>query len=457
MLRPFSSAATSGGLNCSIRELKRHIHRLYKHIHPDRLTGFPEQRVINEASFQVLQSALDRHFNPSEATTTTSSTPSTKLTFFARTDNYTGLSKAVITFHESRLASALQDIFAGLGLDPPPQDLLLSLVPTHVRHSLPRLRDLVERARRSRSFQSDTYTAQTLDDATVSRLTTQRACGIHLNICNSVPVHAQAAAAKRVRDVLTSSAVDTRGIEVTVDGGASTTIISNRWTPHVTLGILASKRRWHDTLTSAAFNAVCTEARNHRSALREAEKSAASALGVRLVLCSTDVHGEVDDKLLVAYARVIEDISANGKEFGGNGFESWRSSLAVMISAGSKVEMDVENGLLHVGVDLGANGVDKIVGSCKWVSKAFEERRDKKEADWKMVEDTRRMIGAARLGRHDELTQTEWEDGLRALRRRAGVLRDMLSGVSVLIGVRPRVNEKGEVEIPYNFEKQVEI
>lgn len=457
--RVFSSAVNSANSSITSRDVKRHIHRLYQHIHPDRLASFPKEQNINETSFQVLQSALDRYFQPVKTPAAATSAPPTKLTFYARSDNAKGLCKAVVTFHDHSLATVLKELFTGLGLEPPPHNILSAIGPLpRPQTSQFRLRDLVERARQVRATVTTEHASQQLDDVSVSRLTTQRACGIRLNLCNSVPFNARAMAAKRVRDALASSSIDSTGIEVTVDGGADTLVAPGRWAPRLTLGILASQTRWLDTVNSSTFEKVCIEARDCRLTLQEAEKSAAAALGVRIVLCATDVHGEVSDTLLDAYADALSQISraaTNGEIKNPHG--SWRAALAVMVNEGDAVDVDVETGLLHVGVALGANGIIEAVAGSQQLAQTAEVRRQKKAAEAKLITDTRRLIRAARLHRQNGLPQAAWEDGLRALQRKAGVLREVISGVSVVVGMRGRVLGRGKIEIPYNFEKWTDL
>lgn len=454
--RLFSSSANPPHSTVSTRDVKRHIHRLYQRIHPDRLSNFPKERIINETSFQVLQSALDRYFDATDTPPAASKAPSTKLTFFARSDSVEGLCKAVVTFHEHSLSTVIQDLFEGLGLEPPPHHVLSALGPLkRPKTSHLKLRDLVELARQAEATSNVERVAQKLDDATVSRLSTQRACGIRLNLCRSIPSHARAAAAKRVRDLLTSASVDCTGAEVTVDGGADTLIAPGHWVPRLILGILASQARWVDTVTSSAFENACTEARNYRYSLRKTEKSAAAALGVRLILCAADDHGETNDALLNAYADAMSKISAAATEHEIERLSrSWRAALAVMVNEGDGVDVDVEAGLLHVGVGLGAEGIVEAVAGSQQLGQAVEERRQRKAAEEKLITDTRRLIRAARLNRQSGLPQAAWEDALLALQRKAGVLRDVISGVSVVVGVRSRVIGRGEIEIPYNFEQQ---
>lgn len=457
--RVFSSAVNSADSTITSRDVKRHVHRLYQHIHPDRLASFPKEQSINETSFQILQSALDRYFQPVKTPSAVTGAPSTKLTFYARSDNDQGLCKAVVTFHDHSLATVLKELFTGLGLEPPPHNILSAIGPLPSPQTPQfKLRDLVERARQARATSATEHASQQLDDITVSRLTTQRACGIRLSLCNSVPFNARAMAAKRVRDALASSSIDSTGVEVTVDGGADTVVAPGRWAPRLTLGILASQSRWLDTVTSLAFEKACMEARECRLTLQEAEKSAAAALGVRIVLCATDVHGEVSDTLLEAYADALSLISRAATTGDiKNNHGSWRAALAVMVDEGKEVDVDVETGLLHVGVALGASGIIEAVSGSRQLARTAEERRQKKAAEAKLITDTRRLIRAARLHRQNGLPQAAWEDGLRALQRKAGVLRDVISGVSVVVGMRGRVLGRGEIEIPYNFEQWMDL
>lgn len=455
--RLFSSAPNPSRPITSSQEVKRHIHRLYQHIHPDRLVSFPKERLTNETSFQVLQSALDRYFKPSDETpSAVQNTPCTKLTFFARSNSAKGLCKAVVTFHENRLATVLHDLFAGLGLEPPPRSVLSVIgpispsQPSHIR-----LKDLVHRARQAKGTGSATRATENLDGATVSRLATERACGIRLSVCNSVPLGARATAAERVRDLLTSSCVDSTGMDVIVNGGTGVLVAPHRWAPRLILGVLASQAQWLDVVTSTAFNVACMKARDQRNSLREAERSAASAIGVRLILCNVDhLYGEGNDVLLDCYADIVSKISEQSTELECEFARgSWRKELAVMVNEGNEVSTDVDTGLLRVGAALGAKGVVNAVAGSQWLSHAHKDRRQKKEAEEKFVADTRRLLKASRLYRKDGLPQEAWEVGLRGLRRKAVVLKDALSGVSVMVGVRARVVGHGEVEIPYNFEQ----
>lgn len=447
------------------RELKKHIHRLYQRIHPDRLARFPRQRLVNESSFKHLQSALDRHFKSAgvnEAVRPTSAVR--ELTFFASREEGggSGLRKAVVKFQETRLACALRDLFAALELEAPPAGALAAVAGGD--RTSARLRELVERARRRTTQRRVDANNTGPNEADVLQQAVRRAHGVRVELGGGLPARAEVMALRRVAQALGRAAaasgdVAARPAVLVIDGGAAVTLDDAGWTPRLTLGACASDAAWRAVLHGPQMRAACEAARARLARLREGETRAARALRVRLLLCevAADIASiQRDTALLQAYARVVAALSEMApttkvENEWDRGPKANMSKLAVMITRGDTVHADVSGGVLHIGVDIGPDGILRAVQRAHPVAEAHEHVARKRTAHDKLLVDVRRALRAARLRRAHGVPDAQWTAALRRLHAHAGVLRDIVSGASLAIGVQTRLLDGGEIEIAHDF------
>lgn len=440
--------------------LKKHIHRLYQHIHPDKLACFPEQRLVNESSFQELQSALDRHFSGVENDDRTHgvlshTSKSHNLTFFARRDGGEELFKAVVPFHKRNLASVLHDLFSALHLDLPSLQTLSVLGCPEVTRKTrgTRLQDLVEEVRRAgMSNPATTSTQQSAvkntNEAEVIRLGLQRAFGVRIVFGNGLPVNVDSIMRRMARSLPSGSGLDIAPSVIFIDGGCDNSVVTTGWVPKIHLGACATDTTWKATLLADTVAYACREARERERCLRNDEREAARVLGVRMVLCEAGgVEG--DEYLLRRYANMVKQVITLGAKCHGV------SSIAVMVTKQAGTGVDVNQGLVRVGLEEEGMGMVTALENAQWVSRAFETAQKQRAAEERLVIEVRKAIGAKRIRKAEGLGGHEWEIGLRRLRATASRLRNVLSGVSVAIGVQARVLENGEIEIPFDFDKSM--
>lgn len=364
------------------------------------------------------------------------------------------MAKAVVPFHERRLASFLHDLFSALKLEPPPWRVLHAVGKPH---STPpkRLRDLVEQARKKITTDIHTVSKQSTNrqrshEAEVIRLGIQRAFGVRVEFGNSLPANLEPILRRVARTLSSIKDADVAPSVITIDGGCETSVNTTEWTPCVHLGACASETNWTETLSAKALLKACEETRERDKSLRESEHDAAGTLGVRMILCEVGSMG-AKAEFLNCYASVVDELIEGGVACEG------MSPIAVMLTEREGVNVDVNEGIVRVGVKEGAAGVVRAVRSAQWVGQAFEDMRRRRAAERHLIAEVRKLIGAKRVYRAEGLGEKEWETGLRKLRERGMQLGNILSGLSVWIGQQARVLKNGEIEIPFNFDESMKI
>lgn len=490
-----------------IRELKRHVHRLYKHIHPDRLGQFPKHRKVNEASFQILQSAIERHFDRVEARTRNTPPqafqPQKELTFFAqgkpksntaekeRQVDDQGLHKAVIPFHETNLGHALHNLFEALGLEPPPQNILPGRKQGDKRqegHQFSSLTELIRHARRvimnnvqrQQSNSSTTARSELDDEMLVTRLALQRSRGLFVITGAGLPPKDKLVVIFR-RLARTLSEIrkrDLSNLVIEIDGGFDVTLNTEGIYPWMQLGACASSESWLNGLSSDEVVTACQKSKDHVTRLRELEARTAIKLGVRLVMHNISIldidddEEEGEDAIDRGQERIETMLRANpvlqqyeelllslisGKAGAGNTFE--KQNVALMIDEGDGVHCEAEQGVIRVGLSGGAEGVISALSTQGGrVHQTFERVREERAAEEKRVANVKRAVGINSLRRGEDVSRREWVEALAHLRADAGRLRGVLDGVPVVIGRRARVIvESGEVEVPHDFYRTIRV
>lgn len=490
-----------------IRELKRHVHRLYKHIHPDRLGRYPKHRRVNEASFQVLQSALERHFDRVEARTK-SIPPQAyqapkELTFFAQAkqnasettaadeadDN--GLRKAVIPFHESNLGHALHTLFESLGLEPPPHTIL----PGQKRspfgqegQEFASLTDLVRHARRvimtnfKKQHAGAAASAQSVldDEMLVTRLALQRSRGVHITLGAGLPAKEKLVLIfRRLAWTLAEARrANLSHLVLEIDGGFDVSLNTEGVHPWILLGACASAETWLDSLTSEEVTAACARSKERMARLRELETRTAIMLGVKLVMHNIavlDINGDVGDgepasdykhakmytmlrasPLLDEYELLLQSLTEPGNS---SNTSDGIGSVALMIEEGQGISTEAEQGVIRAGLSGGLAGVFAALrkhGTS--VSRTVERVRAEKEAEEKRVANVKRAVGINSLRRGEGVSNRQWAEALAHMRADAGRLRGVLDGVPVVVGTRAKIlAESGEVEVPFDYYESIRV
>ncbi|CDF40467.1 unnamed protein product [Chondrus crispus] len=491
-----------------IRELKRHVHRLYKHIHPDRLGQFPQHRKVNEASFQVLQSAIERHFDRVEARTRNippqAFQPPKELTFFAKAKpksskgkheqnvNDYGLHKAVVPFHETNLGHALHSLFESLGLEPPPQNILPGRRPGPLGQEGQRFSSLTELIRHARRvIMSNVQRQQTgnprtaesdLDDEMlVTRLALQRSRGLYVTLGAGLPPKAKLVVIFR-RLARTLSEVRTKylsNLVVEMDGGFDVTLNTEGAYPWMQLGACASTETWRDSLSSSEVVAACQKSNKHMTRLRELEARVAIKLGIKLVMHNINVLGIENDETkgeagredsnhermermlrasaaLDSYEQLLLSLISSEVE---SRQVREQVSVALMIDESDGVQCEAEQGVIRVGLSTGADAVLSALSSHgRGVHERFEQVRCERVAEEKRVANVKRAVGINSLRRAESVSTREWGEALAHMRADAGRLRGVLDGVPVVIGTQARVIvESGEVEVPHDFYRTIRV
>lgn len=478
MWRALSGTASPGN---NLRELKRHVLRLYKHIHPDRLGRYPHHRAVNESSFQVLQSAIERHFDRVEARTKNIPPQAPQspqhLTFFAtHTD---GLKKAVVKFHESRLGHALHSLFEELGLDPPPAEVLPGGRVQGVAFSS--LTELVKHARHIAMMaikrqETVAKEAQAMDDeVVVTRLALQRSRGVRVTLGDGLPgegrlVHIFRRLVSILREI---RGEDLSSLVVEFDGGFGTNLNTDGVFPWLSLGACASDESWKEVLQSAAVRAACDSSRSYMSGVQLLEAMAAKDLGVRLVMHDISLGDATEGdavmrsvldalvrgtKVLQVHRETLESLREKG--VGGATVKvPGVSSLVLMLSQTAGTQCDTEEGVLRIGLDQDA---DTILGILRnegpRINQQYEQGRLAREAEQKKLTNVKRALGIDSLRRHDHIGDREWHEALSHMREDAGRLRGVLDGIPIVIGTEARIlGDSGEIEIPFDFRRAMVI
>lgn len=479
MLPRFASSKPSKATQ-TVRELKKHIHRLYKHIHPDKLGRFPEQRAVNEASLQVLQSALDRHFDRISAKITNippqAPLPKQKLTFYVQASfpsegisDETSLKKADVAFQESNLAHSIHTLFQSLGLEPPPDSVL---PPSGRRQAgaanieFNSLSQLVRHARQMemasvKQRHAESASSPGLDDEVlVTRLALQRSRGISVVFGGGLPAAEKLTGLfRRLNSTLHGIDVDLRPLVIELDGGFGVQFNDAGAQPWLLLGACASGDAWQDVLRSEQVRVACERCRAAAANLRLAESKAAKVLCVKLVMHNFGNSGhDTLDRLLRAGKEVALYEELLGRIRCGRTAKSRAERIVVMVEAGDGVERDVDRGVLKVGMNGGAEGILAAVNEAGGrLNAEFEWEESKRVREMKRVRNVIRALGVGGL-RRGEVSDIEWGAALGHLREDAGRLRGVFDGMSVVVGRQARfLAESGEVEIPFDFYQSIQI
>lgn len=491
MLRTFSSVPNP---HAKLRELKRHVLRLYKHIHPDRLGRFPRQRAVNENSFQILQSAIDRHFDRVEARVSTpppAPQPAQQLTFFAHgsaekenSDRH-NLTKAVIHMHESRLGHALVSLFKELGLEPPPQNILPGTVADVEGMQFSSLRELIKHARQvemeliTKKNQATVNAVQRSidDEVVVTRLALQRSRGVQIVLGTGLPVKLERLFRRLSRTIRTARNVDLSTSVIELDGGFEVELNTSGAFPFIKLGACASEESWLETLGSKQACTAAKAGQTFALQLREMEAALARTIGVRLVMHDFQLvqGGAWDSKeqeetdnldvhlngsaLLRRYQSVLRYCTSSSESDMGVVAIDGVGSLALMFTEGSSFHTDVEQGVLRVGID---DDIDKIMESLKthgaYVNSMYERKRVHAQNEEKRLSVVRRALGIRSIRRTEEVSGRDWDTVLTKLQSDSSRLRKVFDGTAVVIGTQARLLvDSGEVEIPHDYDQWLPI
>ncbi|CAN8062966.1 unnamed protein product [Agarophyton chilense] len=492
MWRRFSTNINPG---VRLRELKKHVFRLYKHIHPDRLGRFPEERKVNEQSFQVLKSAIDRHFDRAEAQ---SSVPpeapkeSHQLIFYAhRVDtgyqsDMKGLTKAIVSLHESRLGQALASLFKELGLDPPPESILPGAGIHFDSANFSSLTELVKHARRvemesilHKNQDVANATQKAADEVLVTRLALQRSKGLTIVLGTGLPAKLEKLFRRLSRIARQLQDVDLRTLVIELDGGFHVKVHTNGYFPFLVLGACASDETWLRTLKSEEIRSAVTASQGLVSELHDLETELARALGVRLVMHNITLIEGTDWKSLNDASRVKgQNLSALIS--GSKSLETYHSllqsfvesirkeyvpilvgarALALMFTEGHGFRIDTQQGVLQVGINddqrtiaetLRAHGQD--------ISREYEKKKEIAENEEKRLSCLRRTLGIPGLRRLEEVTDEDWNKVLSKLNADSRRLRGVLDGIPLVIGTQARmVVDTGEIEIPFDYDQWLPV
>lgn len=487
------------------QELKRHVRRLYKHIHPDRLGQFPKHRAVNEASFQVLQDALERHFDRVEARIKDippqAPRGSQQLTFYAHSSSERpqcpakdSLKKAVVRFHESNLGNALQSLFESLGLEPPPLSILPGRGKGSTGQEFSSLTELVRHARHvimtnvkkqhtgsTRSVNVDTGID---DEVLVTKLALQRSRGVNIVLGPGLPGKERLVLIFRrlARTMAGLRNLDLRNLVVEVDGGFEVALHSEGVYPWIILGACASGETWSQALSSQEVNRACQKSRHQTDHLRHLEAKAAIALGVKMVLhnvllLEVQSNGSENEKpnpntdgkqfrtmlraskTLLEYEKMLEALlEATARANLGRDSQK-TDSVVLMIEEGAGSSTEPSEGVIRVGLREGSDGVIRALQDHgAGVDGHFRRLRTAKDREEKQVANVKRALGIGGLRRGEGVCDRDWAEALARMRADAGRLRGVLDGVPVIVGTQARLlAESGEIEIPFDFYRSIRL
>lgn len=452
------------------KELKRYLHRFYQLVHPDRFAQEPQRRDTNLKSFQILQAALDRHFN-TEDTGTRDYTPDpitsqTTLTFFGHSTNPDGAprkARAELQPGPRSLAEALLKLFAQLELDPPPAHILTPpSAPSPAERKYTSISDLAKvarslaitraTARQEAATQAAASSAEQAGDAKVLLLALQRAHGVKLTIDSSLPRDSRLAfVLTRVWDALRDATMDLnaspavppfRGMNIIVDAGFH--VNSNVPELCVLLGACASREQWDSVLQDEELLAACREKRVRAERIRNLELKAAERLGCSLVFHHFS-EKPVDE--VPRYFALIESLAEGPQS------ESY-FPIGAMLVDGSDVEEDVENGVIAIGVDQAIEEVRRIFQergpSIGEKHTRILEEREARERDKQIVI---RSLRLGTLNRRTTVADCQWVHCLKELRKHGSKLKGLGfegADISVTNG-DAGVSETGEIFLPWDF------
>lgn len=430
----------------ALRALKRHVLSVYKHIHPDRLARHPSQRAVNEASFQLLQAAVDQHFTV-PASTPPSPVPH-NLTFFAAHHSSTtptpnpsqspptppGYIRLSVRLSPgpAGLAAALTDLSSALGLAAPPTAAL------HHAHSPsppPVTLDAVVRHARA-TPPGPRPSPPPPPTHIVLRHALQRSTGVTLSIAPDLP-RGGLSALRRLARILPSAPAARAPLVIVLHSGRDTYFTPDP--PLLHLSALASDSTWKSALCDGELTLSVGSAIAQAAALRDAETIAARVLGVRLVLCESD-------SLRTEYESLIHQLATQPTHL-----QTEMVDLAVMVTA-TRMGGDIDAGVLHVPVSQGVQGVQTAVASSGSLARAARAASELRQRAKRTVEGARRALGVARLERGDGLSDVQWASVVARLRANAERLRPKLAGVALIVGTETKVTEPGAIEIAFDAE-----
>lgn len=491
--RSLSAKATDP--SATIRELKRHIHRLYKHIHPDRFARSPEHRAVNEASFQILQSALQRHFDRVEARFNIPPQAHQRpqqLTFFAHAatlppskhQQNSELRKAVVKFHERNLGNSLQDLFKSLGIDPPPTELLPGYGDISDGIQFATLTDLIRHARHvvtaniKKRKPSDRTTSDPGDESLITKLALKRARGVHITLGEGLPPKDRQVLIFRrlTRTLLTARGVNLTNLVIELDGGFDVKLYTNGVYPWLVLGACATEDAWLDSLMSAEVDTAVERSRQIMTDMQVLEARTARMMGLRLVMHNisllsagendlngdtAQMHREIEamirgSELLNTYRdklrELLNEVAARQRTD-----DATTSLVALMLEEGTNISSDSPRGVLRAGLlTPTATIVSWLHTMGPSLNAEYEQFRAQREAEEKLVSNLRRSLCIDSL-RRGEISDEQWRNGLGRLRKNVRRLRGVLDGVPLVVGLRAKLLETGEVEIPFDFDERLVV
>lgn len=492
--RSLSAKATDS--SATIRELKRHVHRLYKHIHPDRFARSPEHRAVNEASFQVLQSALQRHFDRVEARVNVPPQAYQRpeqLTFFIHAATLSPsskhqqnhkLKKAVVKFQESNLGSSLHDLFKSLEIDPPPVELLPGYGDINGGTQFTTLTDLIKHARHvittnvKRRRSSDQTNSDPDDEVLITKLALKRARGVHITLGEGLPPrNKQILIFRRLtRTLLTARSINLTNLIIELDGGFDVKLHTDGVYPWLVLGACATEGAWLQSLMSTEVDTAVEQSRQIMTGVQVLEAQTARMIGVRLVMHnisllnvgdndlgsdSPQTHCKMEamirgSELLNVYRDKLREL-LNEVATRERVHDAATGSVALMFEEGANVSSDCTRGVLRAGLlTPTATIMSWLYTMGPSLNTEYEQYRARREAEEELVSRVRRSLCIDSI-RHGEISDEQWRDGLVRLRKNARRLRGVLDGVPLVVGLRARLLETGEVEIPFDFDERLRV
>lgn len=418
----------------------------------------------------MLQSALDRHFDRTEARNVSvppQSMGAQELTFFAKRSE--GLRKAVVSFHERRLGQVLHSLFEGLGLEPPPKDILGF---TEGSKEFSSLTDLVRHARQvgmhsMRKQEVVMKEASVVDDEMlITRLALQRSRGVNIVHGKGLPSKERLIDLyRRLNRVLGGMRMNVNGLIVELNGGFDVKLNTMGVYPWVSLGGCANDACWRSVLHGIAVGAACEECQRRHSDISVLEAKVAKMVGVRLVMHDIrffdmkrgDIEVLLDgSKELEKYYDILSGLSSKWTEKSIH--IKGVSSIAMMVSQGNDNECDLDRGVMRMSLSSGADRMLRFVEEhgCK-VNEEYERRKRGLEYEERLVKNGKRALKIGSLRRGEGLDEGEWLEALRRLQRDARRMRGVLDGMDVVIGTKGRIGENGEIEIPHDYDVSMAI
>jgi len=461
LYRTFSTAAPS-------RKLKKYLNRLFQKVHPDFFSQHPEARDVNLRSFQILQASLQHHFHSDGETPAQGGDPvtnPTSLTFFSFIPNSPQLRKTHVQLSSGRrsLTDALGTLFDNLNLQRPPIDVLN---PPTSTHSFTRIGELGRIARRKAAHRATVHQmkvaeqafsqASKIGDAKVLILGLQRAHGVKITVCPSVPDdHRMTALLYRLRDALSDS-IDQCGTRakpplrdavILLDGGfeAKRFVEYGLSRPTVLLGACATRQQWDIVLQDEEFLKSLSAHRDRAAELRGLEIRAAEALNIRMVLHNFQEGTDA----VPAYIAVLKELIKRS-EIGSN---DEGLDVSLMLVPGGDVTTDGDMGAIIMGIDVPIDEMDKLLREELYeISEEHRRIVTKREFREREKRAMKKELRLGSLSKDDDVTDEEWGECVRELRRRSRTLRGHFDGADVRI-VRDKadVTEDGVLRLPYDF------